>query len=39
MLAVGAAVIGLVTGVFARDWALSRQLRRREATMLAEFPS
>jgi tight adherence protein C len=32
------AVIGLVTAVLARDWALTRQLARREASMLAEFP-
>ena len=38
VLAIGAAIIGLVTGVLARDWALSRQLQRRAATMLAEFP-
>jgi tight adherence protein C len=29
---------GLVTAVLARDWALTRQLRAREAAMLAEFP-
>jgi tight adherence protein C len=38
LLAIGAAIIGLITGVLARDWSLSRQLRRREAAMLAEFP-
>jgi tight adherence protein C len=38
VLAIGAAIIGFVTGVLARDWALSKQLRRREDTMLAEFP-
>ena len=38
LLAIGAALIGLIIGVLARDWALSRQLRRREAAMLAEFP-
>ena len=38
LLAIGAAIIGLITGVLARDWAQSRQLRRREAAMLAEFP-
>lgn len=38
ILAIGAAVVGLVSGVLGRDWALSRQLARREATMLAEFP-
>jgi len=29
---------GLVGGVLGRDWYLTRQLERREATMLAEFP-
>jgi tight adherence protein C len=38
LLAIGAAIIGLIIGVLARDWTLSRQLRRREAAMLAEFP-
>jgi tight adherence protein C len=38
LLAIGAAIVGLITGVLARDWALSGQLRRREAAMLAEFP-
>lgn len=38
LLAIGAAIIGLITGILARDWAQSRQLRRREAAMLAEFP-
>lgn len=38
LLAIGAAIIGLIIGILARDWALSRQLRRREAAMLAEFP-
>jgi tight adherence protein C len=33
-----AAVVGLVGGVLGRDWYLSRQLARREAAMLAEFP-
>lgn len=33
-----AAVGGLVGGVLARDWWLSRQVERREQTMLAEFP-
>lgn len=32
------AVVALVGGVLARDWYLTRQLERREATMLAEFP-
>ena len=36
---VGAVTVGgLVGGVLARDWYLSRQLRRREEAMLAEFP-
>lgn len=29
---------GASTGVLARDWALSRQVRRRQAAMLAELP-
>jgi tight adherence protein C len=33
-----AAIGGLVGGVLARDWWLSRQVERREQTMLAEFP-
>jgi tight adherence protein C len=32
------AIAGLLAGVLGRDWYLSRQLERREATMLAEFP-
>jgi tight adherence protein C len=32
------AIVGLVTAVLARDWALSRRLAQREAAMLAEFP-
>jgi tight adherence protein C len=32
------ALAGLVGGVLGRDWYLTRQLDRREATMLAEFP-
>jgi tight adherence protein C len=32
------AVVGLIGGVFGRDWWLSHQLRRREEAMLAEFP-
>jgi tight adherence protein C len=32
------AVAGLLGGVLGRDWYLTRQLERREATMLAEFP-
>jgi tight adherence protein C len=38
VLVIGAAIVGLVVGVLGRDWALTKQLRRREATMLAEFP-
>lgn len=34
----GAALVGLVAGVLSRDWYLTRQLQRREAAMLAEFP-
>lgn len=38
-LLVGAvALAGLVAGVLGRDWYLTRQLDRREAVMLAEFP-
>ncbi|MGI8761043.1 MAG: type II secretion system F family protein [Jatrophihabitantaceae bacterium] len=33
-----AALAGLLGGVLGRDWWLSRQLERREQTMLAEFP-
>lgn len=33
-----AALGGLVGGVLARDWWLSKQVERRERTMLAEFP-
>jgi tight adherence protein C len=32
------AILGLVGAVLGRDWILTRQLRHREATMLAEFP-
>jgi tight adherence protein C len=32
------ALAGLVFGALARDWWLTRQLERREAVMLAEFP-
>lgn len=32
------ALSGLLAGVLGRDWYLTRQLQRREATMLAEFP-
>jgi tight adherence protein C len=38
VLVAGAGLIGLVGGVFGRDWWLSHQLARREAAMLAEFP-
>jgi tight adherence protein C len=38
VLVAGAALIGGIGGVLARDWWLSRQLARREAAMLAEFP-
>jgi tight adherence protein C len=38
VLAGGAALIGLAAGVLSRDWYLTRQLQRREAAMLAEFP-
>ncbi len=33
-----AALAGLVGGTLGRDWWLSRQLERRQAAMLAEFP-
>jgi tight adherence protein C len=32
------ALTGLAAGLLGRDWSLSRQLTRRDATMLAEFP-
>jgi len=38
VLAAGAALIGAVGGVLARDWWLSRQVQRRQRAMLAEFP-
>ena len=38
VLAGGGAVVGLVGGVLARDWYLTRQVQRREAAMLSEFP-
>jgi tight adherence protein C len=38
VLAGGAALVGLSAGVLARDWYLTRQVQRREAAMLAEFP-
>ncbi|MDP9094690.1 MAG: type II secretion system F family protein, partial [Actinomycetota bacterium] len=34
----GAAMVGMVVGVLGRDWFLTRQLERREQTMLNEFP-
>jgi tight adherence protein C len=33
-----AALVGLVAGVLTRDWYLTKQVQRREATMLSEFP-
>ncbi|HEY7049438.1 MAG TPA: type II secretion system F family protein [Jatrophihabitantaceae bacterium] len=38
VLAGGAAIVGLVGGVLARDWYLTKQVQRREAAMLSEFP-
>jgi tight adherence protein C len=38
VLAGVAAVVGLVGGVLARDWYLTRQVQRREAAMMSEFP-
>jgi tight adherence protein C len=38
VLVVLVALAGLVAGVVARDWWLSRQLESREQAMLAEFP-
>jgi tight adherence protein C len=38
VLAATAAVVGLCTGVFGRDWWLSRQVAQREQAMLSEFP-
>jgi tight adherence protein C len=37
LVAIGA-ILGLIAAVLGRDWALSRQLRRREEAMLAELP-
>jgi tight adherence protein C len=34
----GAALVGAVGGVLARDWWLTQQVQRRERAMLAEFP-
>ena len=36
---VGLVVVGTLLGVLARDWQLSRQVRRREERMIAEFPT
>ena len=38
VLAGGAAVVGLVGGILARDWYLTKQVQRREDAMLSEFP-
>ncbi|MGH8859966.1 MAG: type II secretion system F family protein, partial [Jatrophihabitantaceae bacterium] len=38
VLVAGVALAALAGGVLGRDWYLTRQLERREATMLAEFP-
>jgi tight adherence protein C len=38
VLAGGAALVGAAGGVLTRDWWLTRQVQRREAAMLAEFP-
>lgn len=38
VLVASGALIGLVVGVSGRDWCLTRQVRRREAAMLSEFP-
>ncbi|MGI8667523.1 MAG: type II secretion system F family protein [Jatrophihabitans sp.] len=38
VLVAGAALIGGIGGILARDWWLSQQLQRRERAMLAEFP-
>jgi tight adherence protein C len=38
VLAGAAALVGLVAGVLTRDWYLTKQVQRREATMLSEFP-
>lgn len=39
VVAVTAVLIGAVGGVVARDWALTRRVRRREIRMMAEFPT
>jgi tight adherence protein C len=36
---VGAAALGILGGVAGRDWWLSREVERRHARMLAEFPT
>ena len=38
VLVAGAALVGAVGGVLARDWWLTQQVQRRERAMLAEFP-
>ncbi|HEX8082569.1 MAG TPA: type II secretion system F family protein [Jatrophihabitans sp.] len=38
VLVAGAALLGAVGGVLARDWWLTQQVQRRERAMLAEFP-
>jgi tight adherence protein C len=38
VLVAGAALIGAIGGVLARDWWLTHQVQRRERAMLAEFP-
>jgi tight adherence protein C len=38
VFAVAAGIAGLLAGIVGRDWWLGRQLARREAAMLAEFP-
>jgi tight adherence protein C len=38
ILIAAATAVGGVAGLFSRDWWLSQQVRRRERSMLAEFP-
>jgi tight adherence protein C len=38
LLVVGGALVGGAGGMLGRDWLLTRQLRRREQAMVAEFP-
>jgi tight adherence protein C len=38
VLVAAVSLAGLVGGILGRDWYLTRQLERREAVMLAEFP-